>query len=228
MRPVSRYPAPVPPPIRLAFFAVACCLGSILIAAPVACTSRGNSRDGIASPSASSATTGVPSVSDDPTGSTKQVIPGNPPRTPAAYLTHASCGYGGTGVSPPNQIAIMPYFDVTAARRIGNLRVTHIEILDASGATVARAVPPIRLRVADPSFPRDRDHNEITKPFSGSISAGATVRLRAEADLTPFTWRYSDRLRYRATVTTEEGAPALNLVGPLDNPWATAGPAPVP
>jgi hypothetical protein len=138
-----------------------------------------------------------------------------------------SCAFGGSGVSPPGHIAIVVYFDVAAGAEIAMLRVVEIEVLDASGAIVARVISPIELRVSLPG--RDEHHNLRTEPFAGAVPAGEKVRLCAGADLTPVLGAYQAKLRYRASISAvpaggEEAAP-LVLEGPLDQPWSTAGPA---
>jgi hypothetical protein len=119
------------------------------------------------------------------------------------------------------------YFDVVAAAEIALLRMVDIEVLDGSGAIVARAIPPTELRVSLPG--RDEHHNLRTEPFAGAVPAGEKVRLCAGADLTSLPGAYEAKLRYRASISAvpaggEEGAP-LVLEGPLDQPWSTAGPA---
>lgn len=144
-----------------------------------------------------------------------------------ARLTHVSGAFGGTGVSPPGHVSLVLTFEVAASVAIGALRVIEIEILDASGAVVGKAVPPLDLRVALPGL--DEHHNLRSAPFGGNVEAGASVRLSASAALTPLPDATSAPLRYRASVSigageTGPGAPLL-LEGPLDQRWATAGPA---
>lgn len=140
----------------------------------------------------------------------------------SARLVHVRCGYGGTGVSPPGYCAVMPYFDVVAPNALGELRVTDLDILDASTRTVlARANVPIELRIWLPG--RDEDHNEITAPFDGSVVIGRTLRLRA---LTRFdaleTYASAPRLyRLRVVARAGDSELALELEGPLDSAWAT-------
>jgi hypothetical protein len=149
-----------------------------------------------------------------------------PPSTPAAHLTHVICAYGGSGPAPPSHVAIVLLFDLAAVSDVNAPRLVNIEILDGSGAPVARASSPIGLRVAPPNR-TNLDYSEFgTTPLGGPIPAGIRVRLRAAADLTPLQGAYSAALRYRASLTTEEGTAPLVLEGPLDNPWPTASPAP--
>jgi len=124
-------------------------------------------------------------------------------------------------------MAVVVYFDVAASAALGSLRVVDLEVHEASGTTIARALPPIELRVALPG--RDEHHNLRTEPFGGAVPAGAGVRLCAGAALTPLPGAPLAPLHYRASIRIvladgEEGAP-LVLEGPLDQPWATAGPA---
>ncbi len=154
-----------------------------------------------------------------------------PPSTPAAQLTHVTGAYGGSGPAPADHadhVSVVLLFDLGAVHDIGAPRVVSIEILDGSGAPVARAISPIGLRVAPPGR-ANMDYSAFgTTPLDGPIAAGTKVRLRASASLTPLQGAYSAKLRYRASLTTEEGTAPLVLEGPLDNPWPTAGPAPPP
>jgi hypothetical protein len=139
----------------------------------------------------------------------------DPYRSPAAKVTHVRCGYGGTGLSPVGYCAVMPYFDVAATIRITGLRMTEFTVED-----IARANASIELRIWLPG--RDRDHNEITKPFDGAIDAGVTLRLRATTVLTPVPPTVDIfRRRYRATLIADD-AVTLELSGALDAPWPTA------
>lgn len=143
-----------------------------------------------------------------------------------ARLTHSSGAFGGTGVSPPGHVSMIATFEVAASVAIAALRVVELEILDASGAIVARALPPIEVRVSLPG--RDEHHNLRSAPFGGAIEAGANVRLSASAGLTPLPGAYSTKLRYRASISiaaaeTDPDVP-LVLEGPLDQPWPTAAP----
>jgi hypothetical protein len=130
-------------------------------------------------------------------------------------VAHVRCGYGGLGPAPPSYCAVMPDFDATAVGAVTGLRMTEFVVED-----IARAAGPIELRIWLPG--RDRDHNEITRPFAGAIAAGQTLRLRGNTPLTPIPpdidmWQR----RYRATLVAEGGL-TLELSGVLDSPWATA------
>lgn len=139
----------------------------------------------------------------------------SPYRAPIAEVVHVRCGYGGSGVSPPGHYGVMPDFSLTASRAIRGLRMIAFVV-----EGVASARPPIELRIWLPG--RDRDHNEITKPFDGTVAEGATLRLRAFAQLTPVGPSIKlDRLPYRAALVTDDGT-EIELTGVLDAPWATA------
>lgn len=137
-----------------------------------------------------------------------------PYRSTLAEVRHVRCGYGGSGPAPPGYYSVMPYFDVTAARRLTGLRMTALHVED-----VARDRGPIELRIWMPGL--DRDHNELTRPFDGIVEAGETLRLRAAMMLTPVPpslelWR----LRYSADLVCDQGD-GLVVSGPLDAPWPT-------
>lgn len=151
------------------------------------------------------------------------IMPGVPS---ISSLTHVRCSFGGSGVSRPGFVAIVLTVDLASAAEIRFVTVVGIDILDASGAPVARAVPPVELQISLPGL--GPDHNPITAPLSGSLAAGSTTRLCAAATLTPVPDAYGATLRYRATLLLEGGAADAALVvdGPLDAPWATAGPSP--
>jgi hypothetical protein len=144
----------------------------------------------------------------------------------ALRLTPVRCAFGGTGVSAPGHYSVMLYVDVAAARDVGGLRVSAIEVLQRSGVAAAHAVLPIELRVSLPG--RDQDHNFITATFSGALRAGDALRLVASAELTPMGSGRSEDFRYRATFVGEdshEDPMTLAVEGPLEASWATAGPA---
>ncbi len=147
----------------------------------------------------------------------------SPYRGAPVRLTHVRCGYGGTGVSPEGYCAVMPDFDATAMQAVSAVRLAELALLDPTGAELARAEAPIELRIWRPG--RDADHNEITVPFPGALEAGVTLRLRARAALTllPRASTLSS-CRYRVTLLFGSSDGAIELQGPLDAPWATAGP----
>lgn len=150
----------------------------------------------------------------------------SPDRLPPAHAEHVRCNYGGTGVSSVGYCAVLLDFEIIATAFVNDLRVTAVELFDGERA-FARIVTPIELRVWHPG--RDRDHNEITTPFAGTIDAGVRVRLRVGGELgpQPVGTAAMGRARYRATVelmTTNREQLALD--GPVDGGgWATAGPA---
>jgi len=136
-----------------------------------------------------------------------------PYRSPIARIAHVRCGYGGSGPAPAWYCAVMPDFDVTAIRAIRAFRMTEFVV-----EGVAHANAPIELRIWLPGL--DCDHNEITKPFSGSIDAGATLRLRGKTVLTPLpppfnVWNHP----YRAALIADDEQ--VELTGVLDSPWPT-------
>jgi hypothetical protein len=119
----------------------------------------------------------------------------------------------------------MPNFDVIVDSAISGLRVNALEIFEtASGVSVARAAGPVELRVWLPG--RDENHNDITVAFAGVLDAGQRVRLRALAQFTELPAYTTNERSYRATLGNDAGD-ACVVEGPLDSPWATAGPAPV-
>lgn len=140
----------------------------------------------------------------------------------AAHATPVRGAHGGTGVSRPGQLHLLLDLDLTATGDLRGLHAAGVELLDASGGTLARATPPIGLRRSLPG--RDRDHNEITAPFDGAILAGTTVRLRASAEVAG-TPAGVNQLRYRMTLRTDAVTAPLVVEGLLDAPWASAGPA---
>jgi hypothetical protein len=146
-------------------------------------------------------------------------------RTSPPHLEHVRCAWGGTGLAPPDYCAVLLYFDISVVRPIRGLRMIEFEVIDGQpGEMIARAASPFDLRVSLPGI--DRDHNEMTRAFDGSIDANATVRLRSGGELTPVP-EYADlsRYRYRATLeaVTSEGVFPLILEGSFEaGPWPTA------
>ena len=146
-----------------------------------------------------------------------------------ARAEHVRCTYGGTGVSRAGFCAVLLDLEVVAISLVRDLRVSAVELLD-SGHRFANVVTPMELRVWHPG--RDRDHNEITTAFGGTIDAGTRVRLRTGGNLgpEPVPMDAMARARYRATIellTPEREQ--LIVEGPVGaGCWATAGPARAP
>ena len=137
-------------------------------------------------------------------------------------------GVGPVGPSGPGAwVIVIVNVDATAA--LDGVGVGDLEILDAAGAVVARAQPPLDVRVDSASdAERRRDLSELgTTPFDGKMVASQGLRLRVHAalDARLDVLMKAAPARWRARVFAK-GDPGTLVDGKLDPPWPTGGPAP--
>jgi hypothetical protein len=140
-----------------------------------------------------------------------QIACDEPPPARATAVVCDGCG-GVHPVGPPDQDLVTLYVTVDASRELTGVRVAELELFDATGAVVARAVP------APVSWQMPSIASGAIRAFDGHIAAGAHTVLWTGA------W-VSARGRpvataYRLRMTADHGV-VLRVAGAMLQPGAT-------
>jgi hypothetical protein len=144
-----------------------------------------------------------------------------------------SAGFGGVGPATPAPAPdawVSLIVDIDSSGALSGVEIVEIELVDVAGKVVARAVPPWLSR-RDPGTLTDAgqraDRSDAgTLPFDGNARPGEGLRLHVRAPLDTRLDSLARRspARFRARLLAH-GDPGIPLEGPVDAPWATAGPA---
>ncbi|MEZ4445366.1 MAG: hypothetical protein R3B72_40205 [Polyangiaceae bacterium] len=126
---------------------------------------------------------------------------------PAPLATHVTAGYGGVGPQGPPGVPDAHIALVLDLRPEAEAAVDAIELVEAAGEVVARALPPLRHRV-------ERSGGRRQLHVAAPLDAGLASLFGRQP------------IRYRARVRAGEEVGMVG--GPLDPPCATAGPAAPP
>ena len=148
------------------------------------------------------------------------------PAPPPLVLRPVGFGWGSTGVvaaRAPVPTWTIGLVDAESTAAVRELRLVRVELLDADGGVLTRAVRDLELRVA-PADRSARDFSSFgTEPLDGGLPAGRTVRLwvhaRAPDDFEPVGTAPPARFR---VVLLVDGAAEATVEGPLEGPWPTA------
>jgi hypothetical protein len=137
------------------------------------------------------------------------------------HVRPISAGYGGVGPATPPPYPdtwVVLFVGVETTAKVTGVFVKQLEIVDATGAVVARGIAPFSLR-REGARQRGDFSEQGTTPFDGLAEPGRDLRLRIGAPLDTRAERLVPRpVRVRALIQASSD-PGIWVDAPLQGPW---------